>query len=120
MSKPDLDDEKFSLISLTSELESILYLFQNQVYHVTVERRFTDTQLKVYGKRNQLKKALFNLIKNAFEAMPENGVLTVRHYKLGEKLMVQIADTGVGIPKKKLSLLGTPFFTSKESGTGMG
>ncbi|WP_428910422.1 ATP-binding protein [Niallia sp. Krafla_26] len=120
VSKPDLDEERFSLISLTAELESILYLFQNQTYHVTIEKYFRDTQIKIYGKRNQLKKALFNLIKNAFEAMPEKGTLTVKHYRTEGKIIVSIEDTGIGIPKEKLNLLGTPFFTSKETGTGMG
>ncbi|MHC0039405.1 ATP-binding protein [Pseudoneobacillus sp. C159] len=120
VSKPDLDEESFSNINLTTEIEAILYLFQNQVYHVSIEKYFEDTHVTVYGKRNQIKKALFNLIKNAFEAMPEAGIITIKHYFKNEKLLLSIQDTGVGIPKDKLGILGTPFFTSKESGTGMG
>lgn len=120
VSKPDLDDEGLSDINLSTEIESILYLFQNQIYHVSIEKQLQDTHVTVYGKRNQLKKALFNLIKNAFEAMPESGTITVKHYMKNGKLLLSIQDTGVGIPEDKLGILGTPFFTSKEAGTGMG
>lgn len=120
VSKPDLDDEGLTFINLSAEIESILYLFQNQIYHVAIEKYLEDTNVTVYGKRNQLKKALFNLIKNAFEAMPESGTITVKHYIENGKLYLSIQDTGVGIPEDKLGILGTPFFTSKESGTGMG
>ncbi|MGV3464361.1 MAG: ATP-binding protein [Heyndrickxia sp.] len=67
-----------------------------------------------------MKKAFFNLIKNAFEAIEEQGTITLRHYVEEEQLVISIMDTGMGISKEKIRLLGTPFFTSKETGTGMG
>jgi anti-anti-sigma factor len=120
VSKPDLHNEEVSSINLCSELESVLYLFQEQIYHVQVVKEFTDTQLTIYGKPNQLKKAFFNLIKNAFEAIPEKGTVTIKHFLDREYLSVSISDTGVGIPQEKIALLGSPFFTSKPEGTGMG
>jgi anti-anti-sigma factor len=120
VSKPDLHNEEFSSINLCSQLESLLYLFQEQVYHVQVKKEFLDTQVNIFGKPNQLKKAFFNLLKNAFEAIPDEGTITIKHYMDGEFLSVSIADTGVGIPSEKIALLGSPFFTSKPEGTGMG
>ncbi|WP_018751804.1 ATP-binding protein [Paenibacillus sanguinis] len=120
VSKPDLEDEPFDIIDLTAELESLLYLFQEKTYQIAIERHFLNTDARVYGKRNQLKKAFFNLLKNAFEAISNRGTIRIKHYEAGEHLVIVISDTGIGIPEDKLKLLGTPFYTSKVEGTGMG
>lgn len=118
--KPNMDNEPYTYLNITVELESILYLFQNQQYRIEVKTDFRDTNVRIYGKQNQIKRALFNLIKNAFEAIPNEGVIIVRHFRQDDKLFISISDTGVGIPEDKMDLLGTPFYTSKETGTGMG
>ncbi|EPZ53034.1 PAS domain-containing sensor histidine kinase [Alicyclobacillus acidoterrestris] len=70
---------------------------------------------------NQIKQVLINLIKNAIEAMPDGGTVTVeaRRHRANE-ILIRVADEGVGIPDHVLSRLGEPFFTTKESGTGLG
>lgn len=120
VSKPDLEDEPYIAINLCSELESLLYLFQDQIYRVNIIRNFKNCDEVIYGKKDQLKKALFNLLKNSFEAIPNEGTITIEHYRKGEFIYVVIGDTGVGVPAEKLHLLGTPFFTTKDHGTGMG
>lgn len=120
VSKPDLDDEAYTTIHLCSELEAIIYLFQDQLYRVKVETNFQNTDKVIFGKKNQLKKAFFNLLKNAFEAIPNEGTIAIDHYREGNHIMVSIQDTGVGIPQDKIQLLATPFFTTKDEGTGMG
>jgi Signal transduction histidine kinase len=120
VSKPDLEDESYVAINLCSELESLLYLFQDQIYRVEIVKKFRNRDEIIYGKRNQLKKAFFNLLKNAFEAIPNEGIITIEHYREGDFIYAIISDTGVGVPKEKLELLGTPFFTTKDEGTGMG
>lgn len=62
----------------------------------------------------------FNLLKNAFEAIPGEGSLHIEHYATEDEVVVSIEDSGVGISQEKLGLLGTPFFTTKDNGTGMG
>lgn len=120
VSKPDLDDEPHQLIKPAAELEGLFTLFQDQLYRVSIQRNFRDVNAMVYGKKNQIKKALFNLLKNAFEAIPEKGTITVEHYVEEENVVISIEDTGIGIPKDKLRMLGTPFYTTKAEGTGMG
>jgi anti-anti-sigma factor len=120
VSKPDLEDEPYIAMNLCSELESLLNLFQDQIYRVRIVRNFQNSDEIIYGKKNQLKKAFFNLLKNAFEAIPNEGTITIEHYRKGDFIYVVIGDTGVGVPKEKLHLLGTPFFTTKDEGTGMG
>ncbi|RSK26840.1 STAS domain-containing protein [Bacillus sp. HMF5848] len=120
VSKADQKTESYTTINMCSELESVLALFQNEIYRVTIHTYFYDKQIKVLGQRNALKKAFFNLIKNAFEAIPDKGSITISHEKQEDLLLITIQDTGVGIPKDKLNILGTPFFTTKDNGTGMG
>ncbi|KHF36546.1 Sporulation kinase A [Paenibacillus sp. P1XP2] len=110
VSKPDLNNEPTEPIDLTVELESIIQLFQDQFYRVHLQRELRDSGNFIYGRRNQLKKMFFNLIKNAFEAIPDKGTVTIGHQASDNHITVYIEDTGSGIPKEKLSQLGTPFF----------
>ncbi|WP_080834745.1 ATP-binding protein [Cohnella massiliensis] len=119
MSKPDLE-EPFVSLDLTVELESLTQLFQDQFYRVTVVKHFQHPGTFIVCKKNQIKKALFNLLKNAFEAIPDKGTITIGQSASESEVTIYIQDNGSGIPKKKLELLGTPFFTTKENGTGMG
>lgn len=120
VSKPDQEDEQPQSFLIAVELESILNLFQDKIYDIQVNTSYYDTNTSVYGKKNQFKKAFFNLIKNALESMNESGSLNISHFSEGNEVVVCIEDTGVGIPGEKLSLLGTPFYSTKDLGTGMG
>ncbi|MDH4619315.1 ATP-binding protein [Brevibacillus sp. AY1] len=60
------------------------------------------------------------MLKNAFEAIPGKGSIHIEHWSTEDEVIVCIQDSCVGIPPEKLGLLGTPFFTTKENGTGMG
>lgn len=120
VSKPDQEDEEPQSFLIVVELESILNLFQDKIYEIQINTSYFDTNTAIFGKKNQFKKAFFNLIKNALESMNESGELSISHFLEGNEVVVSVEDTGVGIPKEKLSLLGTPFFTTKELGTGMG
>ena len=68
----------------------------------------------------QIRQVLINLFKNALEAMPEGGNLTVRAEVQDGYLLLKITDTGHGIPPEQLHNLFTPFFTTKPGGTGLG
>ncbi|RBW70202.1 ATP-binding protein [Bacillus taeanensis] len=120
VSKPEFAQEKVISFNIAAELEAILLLFQNQLYHITVDKTIESKGAMVTGRKDQIKKAFFNLIKNAIEAMSNGGTLTVKLYEDHEGVHITISDTGVGIPKDKLRLLGTPFFSLKDDGKGMG
>jgi PAS domain S-box-containing protein len=68
----------------------------------------------------QLRQVLINLLKNAVEAMPRGGTLTVGVALQERDVVLTVADTGVGIPPEHLPSLFTPFFSTKEQGTGLG
>lgn len=120
VSKPDLEDEEAQTIYIAIELESIINLFQDKLYEVNLKVDLKDHDALIIGKKSQFKKAFFNLIKNAIEAMEGKGSLVISHEVVDNEVVVLIRDTGVGIPSDKLKFLGTPFYTTKEEGTGMG
>jgi two-component system, NtrC family, sensor histidine kinase HydH len=68
----------------------------------------------------QMKQVFVNLIKNAAEAMPEGGTLSIMTRKERQGVMIQIADTGTGIDAKFKENLFRPFMTTKKKGTGLG
>jgi two-component system NtrC family sensor kinase len=68
----------------------------------------------------QMRQVLLNLFKNSLEAMPHGGGLTVTASIRGAHLILSIQDTGQGISPEHLKSLFTPFFSTKEGGTGLG
>jgi two-component system, NtrC family, sensor kinase len=68
----------------------------------------------------QLQQALIALATNAIDAMPQGGDLTFRAFAGSDRLTLEVADTGTGIPPEDLSKIFEPFFTTKEVGKGTG
>ena len=65
-------------------------------------------------------RVLTNLAKNAFQAMPEGGKLTISASKKDESVSVNVKDTGTGISIKDIDKLFKPYTTTKPGGTGLG
>jgi signal transduction histidine kinase/HAMP domain-containing protein len=75
----------------------------------------------IIGDENQLKQVLLNLINNAIQAMPKGGTLVVRTIQANGSVVVEVSDTGLGIPQEILQRIFEPFFTTKkDKGTGLG
>jgi phosphoserine phosphatase RsbU/P len=67
-----------------------------------------------------LRQALLNLAKNGIEAMPEGGTLTISTKGRPDGIVVEFADTGVGIPPESLDKIFQPFYSTKAKGSGLG
>lgn len=74
----------------------------------------------VRGHPADLREVLINLILNGVAAMPEGGTLTVRTYSTGERAVVEISDTGIGIAPAHQSAIFQPFVTNRTTGSGLG
>ena len=74
----------------------------------------------ILGDRNQIKQALFNVMKNALEAMDRGGDIHVKLSSNDESVILSIRDTGVGIPAEKLTRVFDAYYTTKDSGGGIG
>lgn len=68
----------------------------------------------------KMKRVFVNIIKNAVDAMPEGGKLTIRNKTSGDNVEITIADTGEGIPKDILEKIWAPLYTTKAKGIGLG
>jgi len=69
--------------------------------------------------KNEIRQLILNMTRNAMEAMSEGGILTIGTTEEDGDIVLFIKDQGQGIPNE-LNKLGTPFFTTKENGTGLG
>jgi signal transduction histidine kinase len=75
---------------------------------------------EIYLDPGFIKTCLYNIILNAFHAMPDGGKVTIRTSRTGDKLSIDVEDTGVGISAEKISKIFDPFFTTKQDGIGIG
>lgn len=109
------------LINLSNEIKSTVELItsftnaHNIVIHSSIEN-----ELYIKGKKGELKQVLINIIKNGVEATPPNGTLTILAYNQKSNHVIEIIDTGVGMTEQQIKRLGTPFYSTKDRGTGVG
>jgi len=87
---------------------------------ISVVKEYDRTLPPIPAYAAELNQVWTNLIDNAVSAMPDGGTLTVRTMRDGERLVVEIADTGVGIPEAVRPRIFEPFFTTKPVGEGTG
>ncbi len=89
---------------------------------IRVERNFETAMPPVKAEPGIVQEILTNLVANAIDAMPEGGVLklTAAYLSPLEKVRIDVADTGRGIPPESVRTVFDPFFTTKKQGEGMG
>jgi len=74
----------------------------------------------IRGDSDLLKQAVLNLVTNAIDAMPQGGKLQVKVYSSGDKLTLEVCDTGSGIPPELREKVFQLYFTTKTGGSGIG
>lgn len=68
----------------------------------------------------EIRQLILNLVRNGLEAMSPGGYITIRTFMDGNNVVMAVEDQGKGIEPEVLEKIGTPFFTTKDSGTGLG
>lgn len=108
--------------SLNEQVERVLDLFAAQAAESGVEIvRYLDPDLpSILLNAETLQAALVNLVKNALEAMPDGGQLTVRTRITRQGVALDLIDTGVGMDERTAMRMFEPFFTTKSGGSGLG
>jgi len=111
----------FAPVNVHLILEKILKLLENACQEVKIQ------VIKEYGilpeiqaDQEKLTQAFLNVVLNALEAMPEGGKLKIKTFSLNSQAVVEIADTGVGIPEENLRNIFDPFYSTKGKGSGLG
>lgn len=115
---------QFVSIHLANTLDEIAqffqYEFQNQSIEFNMNNHYQD--IFISGNENQIKQVFINLFRNAMEAMPNGGAITldVCPSDDNKEIFIGIKDTGCGIPPYVLERIFEPFYTTKTKGTGLG
>jgi two-component system, sporulation sensor kinase B len=75
----------------------------------------------IYANPQKLNQTLINILKNAIESMPVGGIVWIICTSTDDGyIKVTIKDQGIGMTKKQIDRLGSPYYSLKESGTGLG
>jgi signal transduction histidine kinase len=107
---------------LLNLLHQVVVLLETQasLNNVQLMTRSLSDQLYINASENHMKQVFINIIKNAIEAMPSGGEITVEVEQTDSQVIVSITDQGFGIPEEHLTKIGEPFYSTKQTGTGLG
>lgn len=94
--------------------------YENEGSGVSVERYFNNMLPLIQIDENSIKQVFINILKNSYESMPEGGVIRVVSERKDNNIIVDISDTGTGIPDSSIDEIFVPFFTLKSTGVGLG
>jgi signal transduction histidine kinase len=115
-----MDRQPVQDVNIAESLETVLCLFQPRLSGIRVERSYRNDVpvLKAFG--GELNQAWSALIENALDAMDDSGTLTLSTKSQGSSILVEISDTGRGVPAEYADRVFEPFFTTKPFGKGLG
>ncbi|RKX57748.1 MAG: hypothetical protein DRP37_09015 [Thermodesulfobacteriota bacterium] len=116
---PELNPE---LVRVCDLIKASLALLQSELdrHNITLNVNFSDFEPVLFLDRLYIQQAFLGILKNAVEAMPEGGTLTVSVSTHEGDVEIQITDTGLGMARGYLNKADEPFFTTKTHGLGLG
>lgn len=108
-------------INVSKELEHVIQLMSTYTtFNNTSIRYEIEEELFIKANKDEMKQVLINLIKNAIEAIDKDGMVTVKAFSSRGMALIEIMDDGVGMTPQQVERLGTPFYSTKDKGTGIG
>jgi nitrogen fixation/metabolism regulation signal transduction histidine kinase len=118
------------LVQVNDVIRGVRQLFQAQLQgqmeedarrsKISCELQLDPHLEPVAADAELLHRAISNLVLNAMDAMPQGGVLALRTRNEDGKVLIEVADTGLGLMPEECERIFTPYYTSKEHGTGLG
>ncbi|MBU1236678.1 MAG: HAMP domain-containing protein [Gammaproteobacteria bacterium] len=115
-----VDEAETQWADLERGLDSTLNVAWNEIkYKAEVVKQYGGIP-EVECIPSQINQVFMNLLVNAAQAIPERGTITLRTALEGDRVSIEIADTGRGIPPEHLQRIFDPFFTTKPVGKGTG
>ena len=115
-----LDRAPFQVVDVHDLLSSTLLMMSAKLHGITIVKQYDRTLPKVPAYATELNQVWTNMIDNAAQAMGGAGTLTVRTAREDDCVLVEIGDTGPGIPPEVQQRIFEPFFTTKPVGAGTG
>ncbi|MBD3184445.1 GHKL domain-containing protein [Candidatus Poribacteria bacterium] len=116
---PTPDFHSTDLIELLNELLEFIGPETKQ-HNIEIVKDFQKDIPRIELDSSQIRQSLLNVILNANQAMPEGGILTVKIYSSGNYVVIEISDTGQGIPEDRIDKIFDLFYSTKKTGTGLG
>ena len=120
-----LPQQQAQIVSLNQAVNDTLQLldFDAQSHGIVQHQDLAAGNLRVLADDSDLRMVVLNLVQNAHHAMPDGGSLTVRTHAEGKSAVIEVRDTGLGIPSGMVDHIFDPFFSHRadgEGGTGLG
>ena len=114
-----IEKSAFSLLDL---LEQICLSFAATIVqsNVTFTSKIDPSIHQIIGDKTKLREVISNLLRNAYEAALPNNAIYLEALAMKHEILIQVRDTGCGIPSELLPTIFDPFVTYKEHGTGLG
>jgi len=117
---PEVKRERIEVQSLINDTVAGLRHKYSQARDLQFAVQQPETPCYISGDRTQLRQVLINVIENGIEAMEEHGTLTISVFPTDGPVEIRIEDQGPSIPPDQLARIFEPFYTTKESGVGIG
>ncbi len=107
--------------NLNELIETLFPLIQADAFNSKKDARIELQSIPEFEfDEREIRQMILNLVRNGLEAMSPGCTLTLRTYERSNEIILEVQDQGSGIEPEILQRLGTPFFTTKEKGTGLG
>ena len=114
----NLNPVEINLNLLLDELISLAQ-FNPSSQGIDIVKKY-NADVKIFGDKERLSHVFLNVILNAYQAMPEGGVLTISLNVYGDNIEIRFSDTGAGVSQEDVDKIFDPFFTTKDDGSGLG
>ena len=119
ITKINIENEEMHLnLVLEETIECLDPILKNKAIQFISD--ITEEEIYIQADYNRLKQTIVNIIKNSRESIPESGVIKLSTNKNKNNVKIYIEDNGIGMTKEELSKIKEAFFSTKQTGTGLG
>ena len=120
IAKPD-EDQKMETVEVQNALQSVTGLLMSYgVYHQNKIDLQVDEDLYIAANIIEFKQLFMNLVKNAIEVSNKDVSVVIRAERKNKEIEIKVIDAGFGMSEEQVRSLGTPFYSLKSKGTGLG
>jgi two-component system sporulation sensor kinase B len=120
IAKPD-NDQKLETVDVQKLLQSVSELLMSYgMFHQNSIDLQVPGNIFISANHIELKQLFINLVKNAIEVSSKGDSVIIRAERIKDEIEIQIVDSGFGMSEEQLKSLGTPFYSLKSKGTGLG
>ncbi|WP_409290621.1 ATP-binding protein [Peribacillus sp. SCS-37] len=116
--KPEMEETE--TIDLSLHMKSVISIISGYAAVNNVDITCSLEKAVIHVNPGKLTQCLVNIIKNAVEACEGNGQIHIATSSDGDRAIIRICDNGAGMDEDQLQRLGTPYYSTKEKGTGLG